>query len=60
MGQRDEHVVIEPGRVAMVMHLGVHAADRAREHQGLVGQVAAEVQQGPAAGRGRAWQPTMG
>ena len=51
VGQRDEEVVVQPAGLATVMHLGIHAADRTREHQRLIGQVAAEVQQGATAGR---------
>jgi len=54
VGQGGEHVVVEPAGVGAMMHLGVHAGHRAGQHQGLVGQVAAEVRQGAAAGRVRA------
>lgn len=53
MDERYEEVVIQPAGLATVMHLGIHATDRTRKHQGLIGQVAAEVQQGATAGRGR-------
>ena len=42
-----------PSGSVAVMHLGVHAGDRAGQDQGLVGQVAAEVQQRAAARGGR-------
>jgi hypothetical protein len=53
VGQGDE-VVVEPAGAGAVMHLGVHAGDRAGDQPSLVGQVAAEVEQGAA---GHASQP---
>ena len=50
MGERDEHVVVEPGGVVAVMDLGVHGAHRSEQLDGLVDEVAAEVQEGAAAG----------
>ena len=50
VGERDEHVVVEPGGVVAVMDLGVHGAHRSEQLEGLVDEVAAEVQEGAAAG----------
>jgi hypothetical protein len=62
VGERNEHVVVEPrgvvdaggavepGGVIPVVHLGVHGAHRSEELEGLVDEVAAEVEQGAAAG----------
>ena len=50
MGERDEHVVVEPGGVVAAMDLDVHGAHRSEQLDGLVDEVAAEVQKGAAAG----------
>jgi hypothetical protein len=52
VGERDEHVVVEPGRIVAVVHLGVDGRYRPEELEGLVDEVATEVEQGATAGGG--------
>lgn len=52
VGQGHKDVVVESVLVVTVVHLGVHPLHRAGQHQSLVDQVAAEVDEGAAA-RGR-------
>jgi hypothetical protein len=52
MGDRDEDIIVQAGSSTRWVHLGIDALGGAEQHQGLIDEVTAEVEQRAPAGRG--------